>query len=172
MTLPSGPSGPKRADDLGIAGVPRPTGRPPTSALDVVPVWPNLFATLTSFVALMTAPWICLHTLEGLWEDAIGEDAVATYFVLANLQETLVIATVGALFFLVIGLILQAWQFQWPFPSRWPIFLAFPIAIGLIVPESLLRGGSFISGVVVGSTVALAFAIHWKTLTFMEDALA
>jgi hypothetical protein len=145
--------------------------RPPTTVAEIVPIGPNLLATLGSFIALLAAPWICLHTLEGLWEDAIGEDPVATLFVLANPAETLFIAAAGGVFFLVIGVILQVWWHHWPFPSRRAIVLAFVIAGCLIVPESLLRGGSLVSGLVVASAVALAFTVHWEILTRLSEAM-
>jgi hypothetical protein len=112
-----------------------------------------------------------LRVLDALWEEAIGEDRVAGLFILANFEETLVIAVVGALLFLVIGAILQVWQYHRPFPSRWPVFLAFPIAWGLLVPEALLRGGSLLSGAVVGSAIALAFATQWASLVYLREAL-
>jgi hypothetical protein len=171
MAHPSGPADSKAADDLGIDRDPLPTHRPHISALDVVPIGPNLFATLASFVALLVAPRICLHILDGLWEDAIGEDHVAMLFVLANLEETLVIAAVGALLFLVIGIVLQVWWHHRPFALRAPIWLAFPIAWGMIMPESLLRGGSLVSGALIGSAVALVFAVHWEMLVFLSDSL-
>jgi hypothetical protein len=171
MAHPSGPADSKAADDLGIDRDPLSTHRPRTSASDVIPIGPNLFATLASFVALSVAPRICLHILDGLWEDAIGEDHVATLFVLANLEETLVIAAVGALFFLVIGIILQAWWHHRPFELRRPILLAFPIAWALIMPESLWRGGSLVSGALIGSAVALAFAVHWEMLVFLNESM-
>ena len=171
MAHPSGPANPKAADDLRIDGERLPGELPPLAASEVVPIVPNVFATFASFIALLAAPWIGQQILMGLWEDAIGEDPVATLFVLANLEETFIIAAVGAAFFLVVGVILQAWWHHRPFSLRWPIVLAFPIAVGLIVPESLLRGGSLISGAVVGLAVALVFAVHWRVLVHLNEAM-
>jgi hypothetical protein len=145
--------------------------RTATAAGDVFPLVPNLIATIVGFVCLMAVPWICLHVLWALWEDAIGEDRIAGLFILADWEETLIIAVVGALLFLVIGAILQAWQYQRPFSSRWPALLAFPIAWGLLVPEALVRGGSLLSGAVVGSALALAFSIQWAALVYLREAM-
>jgi hypothetical protein len=171
MAHPSGPADPKAAVDVGIEGDPLLPDRPPVSASEVVPIGANVFATFASFLVLLAAPWICLQILESLWDDAIGEDPVATLFVLANPEETLIIAAVGAAFFLVIGIILQAWWYHRPFSLQWPIILAFPIALGLIVPESLLRGGSLVTGTIVGVAVALAFTVHWRVLMHLSEAL-
>jgi hypothetical protein len=143
----------------------------PSGAGDVIPLVPNVLSTIVGFVCLMGAPWICLHVLATLWQDAIGDDRVASLFLLASLEETLVIAVVGALLFLVIGAILQVWQYRRPFPSRWPVLLAFPILWGLLVPEALLRGGSLLSGFVVGSAIATTFGIQWATLVYLREAL-
>ncbi len=75
---------------------------------------------------------------------------VATCSSLADLEETLVIAVVGALLFLVIGVILQAWQYHRPFPSRWPVVLAFPIAWVLSCPRPCCAGARCSRGAVVG----------------------
>jgi hypothetical protein len=171
MAHPSGPADPKAADHLGIEGDRLLPDPPRVSASEVIPIGPNFFATFASFIALLAAPWICLNTLTALWEDAIGEDPVATLFVLANPEETFIIAAFGSLFFLVIGIILQAWWHHRPFALRWPIVLAFPVACGLIVPESLLRGGSLISGTLVGLAVAVAFAVHWGMLVHLSEAI-
>ena len=96
MAHPSGPANPKAADDLRIDGERLLGDGRPSAASEVVPIVPNAFATFASFVALLAAPWISQQILLGLWEDAIGEDPVATLFVLANLEETFIIAAVGA----------------------------------------------------------------------------
>jgi hypothetical protein len=165
------PTNSTAAENPGRDRVPVLAERRAVTVGDVFPLGPNFLATIVGFVCLVFAPWICLHVLAALWEDAIGEDRVAGLFVLANLEETLVIAIVGALLFLVIGAILQVWQYHRPFPSRWPAFLAFPITWGLLVPEALLRGGSLLSGAVVGSAIAVAFAIQWATLVCLREAM-
>ncbi len=146
------------------------TGRPATVG-DVFPLLPNLTAAIVGFVSLMLAPWVCLHILTGVWEDAIWDDQIAGRFVVADLEETLIIAVGGAFLFFVIGAIVQVWQHHRPFPSRWPVFLAFPIAWVLLVPEALLRGGSLLSGAVVGSAIAAAFGIQWATFVYLRDAM-
>ncbi len=159
-----------RAEDSRRAQDPLAPARP-ARARDIVPPGPNILATFVGLACLAAAPTICLHTLESLWEDAIGEDRVASYFILAPWEETLFMAVAGALLFLVIGLILQAWQHRRPFESRWPAILAFPIAWALIVPETLLRGGPLVSGAVVASAVALAFAVQWGSLVLLRETM-
>ena len=87
------------------------------------------------------------------------------------MEESFVIAVVGSLVFLVIGVILQAWQSHRPFPSRWPLIFAWPIAWVLLVPDALLRGGSVLSGVIVGAVVALAFGVYWVTLVYLRETM-
>ena len=138
---------------------------------DVLSLGPTLAATIVGFLCLLAGPWICLHVLATIWEDAIGEDRVAGLFILATFEETLVIAVVGALLFSVVDVILQAWQHQRLFPSHRPVVLAFPIALGLLVPEALMRGGSLLAGVVVGSTLALSFSAQWATLVCLRESM-
>jgi uncharacterized membrane protein YjgN (DUF898 family) len=145
--------------------------RPSPSVLDVVPIGPNLLATLAGFVYLMAAPWIYFQVLDLLAPDVITEDQLAASFVLMSLQETLVMAVVGALFVLVIGVILQGWQYQRPFASRRPIQLAFPIAFALILPDSLVNGGSVLIVAAVSVAVTLAFAVHWGMLQLLRESM-
>jgi hypothetical protein len=141
-------------------------------ASDVVPVGPNLFATMAGFLVLLVAPWICLNILEFMWEDALNEDQIANLLILASFEDSIVIAVIGALLFLVIGIILQAWQHHRPFRSRWAIVLAFPIICILIVPEALMRGGTLLSGTVVASAIAVAFSLHWAIVVIMSEAMS
>jgi hypothetical protein len=150
---------------------PAPARRSPVTAGDIVPLGPNLIAAFVGFVGLSAVPWVCLHVLVAIWEDAIGDDQVAGLFILADFERTLVIAVVGALLFLVIGAILQFWQYHHPFPSRRPAFLAFPIAWGLLMPEALMRGGSLLSGAVVGTAIALAFGVQWAAVVYLREAM-
>jgi hypothetical protein len=143
----------------------------PARATDIVPIGPNLIAMIVGFAFLTATPTLCLHTLGSLWEDAIGEDRVASYFVMASWEESFAIACVGAPLFLVIGIILQAWQARRPFASRLPALLAFPTAWGLIVPETMLRGGSPASGAVVASAIALVFAVQWGSLVILRETM-
>ena len=140
-------------------------------ARDIVPIGPNLIALIVGFTCLMAAPTVCLHTLESLWDYAIVEDPVGSFLVLASWDQFLVHSAAGALLFLVIGLILQAWQHRRPFASRWPAVLAFPIAWGLIAPETALRGGTLLSGAVVATTVALVFAVQWGSLVLLRETM-
>ena len=151
--------------------VPAPARRPPVAAGDIFPLAPNLAAAIVGFVCLAAVPWVCLHVLAAIWEDAIGDDQVAGLFILADFEQTLVVAVVGALLFLVIGAILQFWQYHRPFPSRRPAFLAFPIAWGLLMPEALMRGGSLLSGAVVGTAIAVAFGIQWAAVVCLRETL-
>jgi hypothetical protein len=145
--------------------------RPGVAVGDVLPLGPNLIATIVGFFCLLATPWICLHVLATIWADAIGDDRVAGLFILATFEDSVNIAAIGALLFLVIGAILQAWQYHRPFSSRWPVYLALPITWGLFVPEALMRGGSLLSGVVVGSMLALSFGIQWATLVYLREAM-
>ena len=49
--------------------------------------------------------------------------------------------------------------------------LAFPIAVGLLMPEALLRGGSVLTGAVVGVAIAVAFGVHWVALVLLREEL-
>jgi hypothetical protein len=143
------------------------------SASDIVPIGPNIFATMAGYIALLLVPWVSLQILAAVSADASGEDQVASLFIVGLFaMTTFVAAGFGALFFLVIGIILQAWQYRRPFPSGRPILLAFPIAWGLIVPEVLLRGGSLLPSIVVTSAIAVAFGIHWTVVVVLSDTLS
>jgi hypothetical protein len=159
------------AGDPGRTPVPEWADEPIVQSRDVIPIVPNLLATFAGFLALMIAPFICLQIHQAILEDAIEEDRLAGWFVLATLEETAVIAVVGAFLFLVIGIILQAWQYHRPFPSRWPVLLAFPIALGLLMPEALLRGGTMLTGAIVGAALAVAFGIQWGALVILREEL-
>ena len=78
---------------------------------------------------------------------------------------------VGSLLFLVIGTVLQAWQHHRPFPSRWPVILAFPIACVLLLPECPAARGLVFSGAVVGTVIALAFIVHWVAVRLLREAM-
>jgi hypothetical protein len=151
--------------------VPKWVDEPIVRARDVLPLVPNVLATFAGFLALLVAPFICLQIHELILEDAIVEDRIATLFFEATLERSAIIALVGSFLFLVIGIILQAWQYHRPFPSSWPVVLAFPIAVGLIMLETLLRGGSALTGAVVGVAIALAFGVHWVALVLLREDL-
>ena len=121
--------------------------QPDVIAGEVVPLGPNLVAVCVCFAFLMAAPWICLEIQAKFFEDAIDEDPVVedpvvTMFHATSVEESLVIAVVGSLLLLVIGVILQAWQSHRPFPSRWPLIFACPIAWVLLVPDALFYAGA------------------------------
>jgi hypothetical protein len=171
MTNQAGSSDRMTAGDSGRRPGPGWADEPAVKACYVVPIVPNLLATFAGFLALMIAPWICLQIHLAILEDAIEDDRVAALFVLASLEETAVIAVLGSLLFLVVGIILQAWQYHRPFPSRWPALLAFPIAMGLLMPEALLRGGSAVSGAVIGAALAVAFGVHWVSVVILREEM-
>lgn len=157
--------------DPGSRPLSRWVDEPIIRARDILPFLPNVLATFAGFLALMAAPWICLQIHEMILEDAIVEDRFAGLFVDATLEQTAIVAVVGASLFLVIGIILQAWQYHRPFPSRWPVVLAFPIAVGLIMSETLLRGGTALTGAVVGVAIAAAFGVYWVALVLLREEL-
>lgn len=169
MTHPSRNANPEAADRRGTSAASPPTSRVRPYALDIVPIGPNLFAAISAFIVLLAAPWFCLSILEAVWEEAIGQDQVANHLILVGPEEAILNAAVGAALFVVIGAILQTWHYLRPFPSRLPIVLAFPIAWAFIMPEALLAGGSVLSGAVVGTAIALAFAVHWGMLTLLSE---
>jgi hypothetical protein len=171
MANPAGPADRLTAGSSGHRRAPGSADRPVLTTRDIVPIGPNLLATVAGFLALMAAPWICLQVHLLLLEDAIGEDRIASIFALASPEETCIIAGVGSLLFLVIGMIVQAWQYHRPFASRWPVLLAFPIALGLLMPEAMVRGGSMLSGAIVGVVVAVAFGVQWVSLVVLREEM-
>jgi hypothetical protein len=171
MSDQAGPVDRTTAGDPGRGPVPKWVDEPIVRARDVLPIAPNLFATFAGFVALMVAPFICLQIHQIILEDAIDEDRFAGLFIDATLEQAAVIAVVGSFLFLVIGIILQAWQYHRPFPSAWPVVLAFPIAVGLLMPETLLRGGTALTGAIVGLAIAAAFGVHWVALVILREEL-
>jgi hypothetical protein len=159
------------ADEPGRDRDPVLVEHPADAAGEVFALGPNLLSAVVGFVCLMAAPWVCQHIVEDVWEEAIGNDPIAALFIMPSLEEALVIAAAGSLLFLVIGAVLQVWQDHRPFSSRWPVVLAFPIAWGLFVPEALLRGGSFLSGALIGTAIAVAFSIQWASLVWLREAM-
>lgn len=138
---------------------------------DILPIAPNLLAAVVGFCSLIAAPWVCWHALGTFLDDAIGEDRVAGLFIVASFEEPLIVATVGAILFLVIGAILQFWQYQHPFPSALPVYLAFPIIWSLLVPEALLHGGTILTCAIVGSVFAASFGAQWATLVYLRETM-
>jgi hypothetical protein len=146
-------------------------GRPRPAALDVVPIGPNLLATLAGFVFLMAAPWINFQVLSALSGEAIVADELAASFLLMSLHETFLTAVTGALLFLVIGAILQAWHYQRPYPWRRPMWLAFPIVFALLLPESLVKGSWVLPAAAISFVIALAFGVHWGMLILLRETM-
>jgi hypothetical protein len=171
MADQAGPADGMTAEDSGRRPVPKWADEPIIQAHHVIPIVPNLLATFAGFLAMLIAPWICVQIHLAILEDAIEEDHFAGLFVLATLEQASLIAALGSLLFLVIGIILQAWQYHRPFPSRWPVMLAFPISLGLLIPEALLRGGSVITGAVVGAVLAAAFGVYWVALVVLREEM-
>jgi hypothetical protein len=135
--------------------------RPRPAATDVVPIVPNLLAAFAGFLLLNAAPWVYVFAMDAVGAEIDVHDEVADMFVLTNVRETAGRAVLGALFFAIVIAILQVWQHRRPFPARWPIFLAYPVLLVLIVPESLVLGGTLMSGIVGSLAIAVAFAGQW-----------
>lgn len=171
MAQSPGPAGRQTGDRPGMGPVRIPADRRPVPISDIIPIGPNLLAALASFIALLCAPWVALNLLHAVRQQDVAMDRVASLFLLADLRDLLLNAAAGALAFLLIGVVLQVWQSHRPFPAWWPVLLAFAVAWGLLVPESLLQGGSVVSGAVVASALALAFAMHWVVLIVLCDAM-
>lgn len=136
-----------------------------------VPLLPNLLATALGFLSLMAAPWVCLTVQEWALEDEIVSDQIAIWLAGMSWEDNAVVALIGALLFLAIGAILQAWEHHRPLHPRWPVWLAFPIAVGTIVAESVVRGGTVFSGGILGLAVAVAFVVQWLTVVGLREEL-
>ncbi len=141
------------------------------TAGDVIPVVPNLAATMASFLFMFALPWAC-YWMTGL---VIGEEGMAgdlaAMFMMATLVEDAEIALGTALLFLVIGLILQFWQFQKPFANWWPVALAFPVFWVLLLPEFLVRQSSMFIWILLGTTIPLVFSVHWLVFGAAREAI-
>lgn len=136
-----------------------------------VPILPNLIGAAIGFLVLLAAPWVCLKIQEWVLQDEIVSDKIAIWLAGMSWEDNAVLALIGAVLFLALGAILQAWEHQRPFHSRWPVWLAFPIAVGTIVAETLVRGGTVFSGGVLGLAVAVAFVIHWLIVIGLREEL-
>jgi hypothetical protein len=136
-----------------------------------IPMVPNLIGAIAGFLTLLIAPWACLKILERILEDDIIQDKVGGWLTVMSLEDNAFIALVGALLFLAIGLILQAWDYRHPFPLRWAVWLAYPIALGLIVPDTLLRGGTTLAGSILAVAIATAFALQWITVVALREEM-
>lgn len=154
---------------------PRPSRGPGMTAVTEngkVVSWPvNLIATVVGFFALLAAPWVCQSIVLAIEEDAIVDDPFASLFIMASFEDAGIVASIGSMAYLVIGVALQAWQYHRPFSSYRPIQLAFPAALFLIVPEALLRGGSVVSGVTAAVVLAVTFVIYWTIVVVLREEL-
>ncbi len=136
-----------------------------------IPLVPNLVGTGAGFLVLLVAPWICSKILERILGDDVVQDKVSIMLIVMSLEENAFIALVGSLLFLAVGMILQVWDHRHPFHLRWAIWLAYPIAIGLVVAETLLRGGTTLSGAILGVAIASAFAVQWITVVALREEM-
>ena len=146
--------------------------RPPvTTSGDVLPVAPNLIATIVSFGFMMVVPWLVIQLID--WIDARYAilDDVDPGFIAFAMGVTLVVALGTALLFLVIGMVLQFWQHHKPFASWWPFVLALPLTWVLLLPEVWVRGDSVRYWMLVGTAVALTFCVHWLALVIAREAM-
>ncbi len=136
-----------------------------------VPILPNLLAAAVGFLVLMVTPWVCLKIQEWALEDEVVSDKVAIWLAGMSWEDNAALALIGALVFLALGAILQAWDHYRPVHPRWPVWLAFPVAVAIIVTETLLRGGTVFSGGILGLAVAVAFVIHWLVVIGLREEL-
>lgn len=142
--------------------------RPRPAATDILPVVPNLLATFAGFLLLAAAPWAYIFAMDALGAEIDVKDEVATMLVLTGLGEISRNAALGALFFAVVIAILQAWRHRRPFPASWPALLAFPVLLALLVPDSLMRGGGWLSAIAASLAIAIAFIGQWGMLVALR----
>ena len=137
-----------------------------------MPLGPNVFAVCVCFAFLMAAPWICLELQAKFWEDAIGADPVANMFLATSVEESFVIAVVGSLLFLVIGVILQAWQSSPPVPLPLALDLRLADRLGPARPRRPVRAGARCSPASSSARWSpLAFGIYWVTLVYLRETM-
>jgi hypothetical protein len=157
--------------DRESATEPRRTAGPPRGSIAMmgadVSMAPNLVATFVSFLCLIVAPTIGWRIFFAL----VNVGNVAPFLIPSGWIETATVAAGGSLLFLVIGLIVQVWQYHRPFADRWPIALAFPTAWALFLPEALAGSGSVLFWIIVGAAVALVFSVHWLVLLAAQEAM-
>ena len=146
-------------------------GGPITTPGDVVPIAPNVIATIISFGFMVIAPWLVLSVVDWIIGDSAALDEAGPGFLAIAVGITMFVALGVALLFLVIGMIIQFWQHHKPFASWWPVALAFPAAWGLLLPETLVRGGPVMYWIILGAAIALAFSVHWLALVVAREAM-
>jgi hypothetical protein len=137
---------------------------------DVIPFVPNLAATISTFLFTFALPWACYW----LTTAVIGEEGLvgdlAAMFMTSTLREKAAISLGSALVLLVVGMILQFWQYQRPFANWWPAALAFPLAWVLLLPEFLLRQAPLFVWIVFGVAVPLVLSVHWMVVVLAREA--
>ena len=142
-----------------------------TTTGDVVPFAPNLIATIVSFGIMAVVPWVVPWVMDWIVGEDSALDEVGPGYLMIVSAVTMLVAFGIAMLFLVIGVILQFWQYHKPFESWWPVALAFPVVWGLLLPELLVRGGSVRYWTILGAAIALAFSVHWLALVVAREAL-
>jgi hypothetical protein len=141
------------------------------TAGDVIPLLPNLVATVSTFLFTMILPWACYWLISSvIGEEGLAGD-LAAVFMTSSLLEEAGIALGIALILLVIGMVLQFWQHHRPFANAWPITAAFPVIWLLLLPEFLLRQSALLSWAVFGTALPLVFCVHWMVLVWSREAL-
>ncbi len=160
----------RAASPEALAQEPRVDARLRRSAWDVLTMGANLMAAGFTFLFLMIAPTLCLMILEDIWKDDVALDPIAAYLLLIDLEWTVFQAAAGAGLFLLATAFLQVWRYHRPFPVYRPILVALLVAWVWIIPEAVARGGSIVSGGVIGTALALAFAIQWGLCVSLDRA--
>ena len=148
-----------------------PPRRSIATAGDVIPILPNLVATIMSFFFMMVVPWACYWSAATVIGDEGLAGDLASMFLTATLREEAVIALGVAFVFLVIGMTVQFWQYQKPFSDRWPVALAFPVFWVLLLPEVLFRQSHLFAWVLIGLAIPLAFSVHWRAFVAAREAM-
>ena len=68
-------------------------------------------------------------------------------------------------------MILQFWQHHRPFPTWWPVALAFPVSWALLMPDAIIRGDSLHYWLFAGAATATAFSVQWLALVIAREAM-
>jgi hypothetical protein len=165
------PTGRKPASTIESEELPAFSSHLVTTTGDVIPFAPNLIATIVSFGFLVIAPWLVGWGIDWIIGEDTALDDVGPGFLMIVTAVTILVAFGTAMLFLVIGMILQFWQYHKPFGSWWPVALALPVAWGLLLPEVLVRGGSVLYWAALGAAIAVAFCVHWLALVVAREAL-
>ncbi len=163
-------TGPDLTEASGVVRVTGASTRSIASAGDVIPIVPNLVATISTFLFTMALPWGCYWLIASvIGDDGLAGD-IASMFMAATLLEDAGIALATALVFLVFGMILQFWQHQKPFGNWWPVVLAFPVFWVILLPEFLLRQSPLVVWIIFGTAIPFVFSVHWWVLVSAREA--